>query len=218
MKEAYFTPQNIAAKSQEFSELAGVQRSCRFEYVPAKSALLVLDMQRYFLDEKSHASIPSAAAIIPGLLELSEGYRQKGLPVIFTRHLNDSGNAAMMDKWWQELITNDNPLGEIDSRFKAEVVIEKAQYDAFHDTDLEEVLRGRNVSQVVVCGVMTHLCCETTTRSAFMRGFEVFFPVDGTATYNEQFHRATLLNLSHGFAELAMVEDLLRRLRQADEN
>jgi bifunctional isochorismate lyase / aryl carrier protein len=57
---------------------------------------------------------------------------------------------------------------------------------------------------------MTHLCCETTARSAFMRGFEVFFTMDGTATYNEQLHRASLLTLSHGFALPVLMDELLR--------
>ena len=79
------------------------------------------------------------------------------------------------------------------------VVLQKKQYDAFHQTDLESILRGRGVEQVVVTGVMTHLCCETTARAAFVRGFEVFFCVDGTATYTEELHHAALLTLTHGF-------------------
>ena len=68
------------------------------------------------------------------------------------------------------------------------------------------------MSQVVITGVMTHLCCETTARSAFMRGFLPFFLVDGTATYNRHFHIATLTNLAHGFAHLARVQDILATL------
>ncbi|UCE25951.1 MAG: isochorismatase family protein, partial [Candidatus Zixiibacteriota bacterium] len=49
-----------------------------------------------------------------------------------------------------------------------------------------------------------------TARAAFMRGYEVFFPVDGAATYNEDFHRATLLNLCHGFAEMVLVDELIK--------
>lgn len=218
MKEAYFTASTIAVKSQEFSKLAESGHVRRFEFEPLTSALLVLDMQRYFLDEKSHAFIPSAPAIMPGLLQLIQAFRQRSRPVIFTRHLNDSSNAAMMDKWWQELIIRENPLSEIDDRLKANEVVEKSQYDAFHNTHLEGNLKDKNISQVVVCGVMTHLCCESTARSAFMRGFEVFFPVDGTATYNEAFHKATLLNLSHGFAELVTVEELLGSVRETNES
>ena len=61
----------------------------------------------------------------------------------------------------------------------------------------------------VISGVMTHLCCETTARAAFMRGFEVFFTVDGTATYNEALHRSSLLTLSHGFAIPVLIDELL---------
>ncbi len=56
---------------------------------------------------------------------------------------------------------------------------------------------------------MTHLCCETTARSAFVRGFEVFFTIDGTATYNKEFHFATLHNLAHGFALPILVDEIL---------
>ncbi len=75
-------------------------------------------------------------------------------------------------------------------------------------TSLEQELRSRGVEQVVVTGVMTHLCCETTARTAFVRGFEVFFCVDGTATYTEAFQRASLLNLAHGFALPVLCEEI----------
>jgi isochorismate hydrolase len=59
---------------------------------------------------------------------------------------------------------------------------------------------------------MAHLCCETTARSAFTRGFEVFFLVDGTASYNRDFHQASLLNLAHGFATLLLTGEALAAL------
>ncbi len=214
MKEDYLTGHNISAKSREFADLYIPDDTRRFEYKPSNSALLVIDMQTYFVDEKSHAFIPSAAAIIPGLLRLIDKYRERNRPVFFTRHLNDDPNTGVMDKWWGDLINSDSPLSVIDPRFPAneDEVIEKTQYDAFYNTDLEARLRENGVTQVIICGVMTHLCCESTARAAFIRGYEVFFPVDGTATYNEDFHRATLLNLSHGFAEMVLVEELIGTL------
>ena len=95
-----------------------------------------------------------------------------------------------MSPWWHgDLIRPEDPLSEVSPRFDVSKgkVVEKSRYDAFYQTQLEEALRGQKISQVVICGVMTHLCCETTARSAFMRGFEVFFTVDGTATQNEAF-------------------------------
>ena len=98
-----------------------------------------------------------------------------------------------------------------------EEVLDKSQYDAFYQTSLEGHLRAEGVTQVVICGVMTHLCCETTARSAFTRGFQVFFTVDGTATYNMDHHRATLVNLSHGFAVPVLVKDMVSAIGDSRE-
>ena len=178
---------------------------------PEHSALLILDMQRYFFEEASHAFIPSGKAIIPGIIKLIEVYDRKALPIVFTRHLNSDADAGMMSKWWRDLIREDDPLREIIPELDVTkgIVIKKSQYDAFHHTDLEDILRQKNVTQLVICGVMTHLCCETTARAAFVRGFEVFFTIDGTASYNEDFHRAALLNLSYGFAVPVLTDEIL---------
>ena len=55
---------------------------------------------------------------------------------------------------------------------------------------------------------MTHLCCESTARSAVVRGFEVFFLIDGTATYNQQFHFGSLYNLAHGVATQVLAQEI----------
>jgi len=184
-------------------------------FTPGATALLVVDMQGYFLEPESHAYLPSAEKIVPGLASLSMVFREAGLPVFFTRHLNTDENAGALGLWWNDLIRTESPLSEITPALDTSLgtVIEKSQYDAFHGTGLEELLRGRGVTRVVVTGVATHLCCETTARSAFVRAFEVTFPVDGTATYDEEHHLATLLNLTHGFATAVFVEDLAERVR-----
>lgn len=214
-KERYFTPDNTGGKARDMLARIEPFRARHPQTLrPEHSALLVLDMQRYFLEESSHAFIPAARAIIPGIVRLIDSYTQKSLPIIFTRHLNSDADAKMMSAWWHELIRANSPLSGITPELDTSngVVIEKSQYDAFHETTLEESLKQKGISQVVICGVMTHLCCETTARSAFMRGFEVFFAIDGTATYNEAFHRATLLNLAHGFAVLALIEEIIAAL------
>lgn len=213
-REAYYTPASIHFKSQEiFSSLLELKPRGQ-DFKPERSALLVLDMQRYFLDESSHAFIPSAPAILPAINALIQSYAQQGLPLFFTRHLNTPENAGLMASWWRGLLTPQHPLSDLDPRIRSASgrVIVKTRYDAFFDTPLADLLRERNVTQVVICGVMTHLCCETTARSAFMHGFEVFFTVDGTATYTEAFQRASLLTLTHGFATPVLTPDLLRRL------
>jgi len=212
MKENYFTGSSLAHQAAEFCRPFDGQRRRRLpSFSPGRSALLVLDMQDYFLDPSSHAFVPSAQAIIPGIQALCRAYAARELPLFFTRHINDTSNAACMATWWREIMTAAHPLSRITRQLDASAgfVVEKSQYDAFYGTSLEEMLHSKPSPQVVICGVMTHLCCETTARSAFVRGFEVFFTVDGTATYLESFHRASLLNLAHGFATPVLVHEIL---------
>jgi bifunctional isochorismate lyase/aryl carrier protein len=203
MKKAYFTEDNI--DSVAGAMLEEVRRRVRLREVPfepRKSALLILDVQRYFSDPGSHACIPSLPPVLSRIREIEASYSAAGRPVILTRHINTDEDAGLLATWWKDLIRSGTGYDEIVPGLRSEesIVLEKAQYDAFHGTDLEGILRERGVSQIVVTGVMTHLCCETTARSAFVRGFTVFLPVDGTATYDRDFHFGSLLNLSHGFA------------------
>ncbi|MFH2043266.1 MAG: isochorismatase family protein [Acidobacteriota bacterium] len=216
MKESYFSHRTIDALADKWLEQFGEEGQITHSlFNPGEAALVVLDMQRYFLDPLSHAFVPGSEEILRRIEALSTAFLEKRRPVILTRHINTPENAGLMASWWNDLIQSDSPLSRITSELpqdRAHIVI-KSRYDAFFETDLESFLHRHMVRQVVVTGVLTHLCCETTARSAFMRDFRVFFPVDGSATYNKDFHQATLRNLSHGFAHLS----LIRTLRQSLE-
>lgn len=181
-------------------------------------ALLVLDMQNIFLESDSHAFIPSAPELVPRLVELSEAFESRELPVVFTRHTNTRENAGAMGRWWRRLISPEEHSSRVFESFDTSwgAVLEKHQYDAFHGTGLENLLLEQGVTAVVITGVMTHLCCESTARSAFIRGFDVIFPVDCTATYNIDLHRATTMNLSHGFCSPTCGKAVLRELKRVD--
>lgn len=220
MRETYFTASTIEVKSQEMRRsIIDNQRVRTRRYIPEQSALLVLDMQSYFLEQTSHAFVPSAAAIIPGLQDLINAYYGLQRPVIFTQHINTTQDAGNMATWWHELIVSENPLSAIIPTLKTSrgITIQKSQYDAFYHSPLERLLHKHVVTQVVISGVMTHLCCESTARAAFVRGFEVFFLVDGTATYHERFHQASLMSLAHGFATLSMVSEILSAIAGEDD-
>jgi len=212
MKERYYTNESIDKKSGEIIRHAR-QFTPRhtIEFDINRAALLVIDMQNVFLRENSSAFIPSGEAVKPRIRHLQELFHQNKRPVIFTRHLNTAENAGMMSQWWNGLIDENYPASEISDYFDCsdDTILKKSQYDAFLGTDLEVILRRQGVGQVVVCGVMTHLCCESTARTAFMRGLAVFFVVDGTASYNEELHRGAIVNLAHGFAEPVSVDDLI---------
>ncbi len=215
MKSSYFTHKSIDDVSGGMlKRLEKSSKRHRFTFSPEGSALLILDMQKFFLDEDSHAFIPSAPAIVPKIKMLIDAFSKSNLPIISTRHINTEDDAMMMSRWWKDVIMEDDPLSEIvtELAFPNAEVIKKTQYDAFYRTQLEDVLSDMGVEKLVVTGVMTHLCCETTARSAFVRGFVVFMPVDGTATYNEDFHFATYLNLSHGFAVPVHSDEILKNM------
>lgn len=216
MKETYFTDLSLDQQARDlYQQVSDIIPIKTLEFKPEQSALLVLDMQSYFLEPASHAYIPSAGAILDGILQLMDAYSHYQLPIFFSQHVNTPENAAMMSIWWKDLITESNPLHRIIPEIEINVgkLIQKSQYDAFYQTSLDAMLHTAGASQVVICGVMTHLCCETTARSAFMHGYEVFYPVDGTATYQLAHHRASLINLAHGFASVVFVQDILDHFR-----
>ncbi|MBU8920618.1 MAG: cysteine hydrolase [Bacteroidales bacterium] len=171
-------------------------------FSPERSALLVLDMQGYFVDPGSRALIPSAPDIVQAVSSLADAFESAGAPTIFTRHLDVKGEAGMMERWWGGLICREDPLSKIwhELELEGREVLDKSKYDAFWGTGLDERLRDVGVERLVIAGVMTHLCVETTVRSAFMRDYEVFVPVDATATYNRELFDGSLRAIAHGFA------------------
>ena len=90
IKEKYFSHKTIDTKALELLNNTKiiVGRTKIQEFIPKKSALIVIDMQKYFCDEFSNAFIPSSVAIIPKIKILAEAYVDKNLPVIFTKHIN----------------------------------------------------------------------------------------------------------------------------------
>ncbi len=172
-------------------------------------------MQRFFCDESSHAYVPNAPLIAENINKLSSYCNDISIPVISTRHINNPENAGMMDKWWRDIISKDSPMCELAGNLvhKGSHIIDKPQYDAFYKTDLLDYLNNNNIDQIVITGVLTHLCCETTARSAFVHGFEVFFVVDATASYNDNFHTGAVINLSHGFAHTVLTDEIIAQLK-----
>ena len=173
-----------------------------------RSVLLLIDLQEYFRD--------LLQPILPRLLTLCTAARDAGLPLFFTRHDHNSGDmGGSLGEWWAGLIREKSPesclLSELKPRPK-EPVSAKSRYSAFFKTDLETRLRRQGIEDVIIGGVMTNLCCETTARDAFIRDFRVFFLADGTAAAADIYHRASLTNLAYGFATLMTCEKLFELL------
>jgi bifunctional isochorismate lyase/aryl carrier protein len=208
-------------KTKEWMELLrpylSEHRTMAHKFSPKASALLVIDMQRYFLERESHAFLPDSELILGNVESLVAEYRAKSLPIIFTRHaVLPNEEAGAMGRWWGDRIRNEDPMSEIVPSLKpknAETVLRKSKYNAFAGTDLEARLERLGVKQLMITGVMTHLCCETTARDAFTRDFDVFVVIDGMASSSEDLHVSSLKTLVDGFAIPVTTEEALRWLK-----
>lgn len=94
----------------------------------------------------------------------------------------------------------------------SDLIIDKNRYSAFQGKDLNDWLRKNGVEDLIISGVMTNLCCETTARDAFGYDYRVFFVADATATINEELHLATLKNLAYGFSYIIETRGLYSHL------
>ncbi|MFA4874637.1 MAG: isochorismatase family cysteine hydrolase [bacterium] len=178
------------------------------------SALLVIDMQRYFLCKDAPAFLPPPARLVPNVLDLIDLFRAAGRPVVFTRHAHRRGSdTGEMGRWWRNYLPwagtrHAELIPEIAPR-QGEPVITKTRYSAFEGTRLAAYLRRKRVSKLVICGVMTNFCVETTARHAFMKDFEVIVVSDACCSSKTRYHRASLLNLAYGFARISTTQQLL---------
>ncbi|MBA0738928.1 hypothetical protein Gogos_012241 [Gossypium gossypioides] len=167
---------------------------------PKTTALLVIDMQNYF------ASM--AKPILSNAITTINLCREASIPIFFTRHCHKSpADYGMLGEWWDNDLIFD---GTVDSELMPEIgrlskpdeVVEKNTYSAFENTRLHEMLMEKKVEEVIITGVMTNLCCETTARAAFVKGYRVFFSTDATAPSDSEMYEATLKNMAYGFAYL----------------
>ena len=187
-----------------------------------RACLLVIDMQNEFLDEAGADFFHNALDIVPNVKRVTAACRKAGIPVIYTghRHEDPAVDGGMTAEWWPEIrqgrsLRKGTRGVEIFAPLaprRGERVIYKHRYSAFYNTDLEVVLRGMGTTDLIVTGILTNVCCETTARDAFMRDFRVFLVADATAAAEPEFHLASLKNLAYAFAYVLTTDSLLRQL------
>ncbi|MDQ7821238.1 MAG: isochorismatase family protein [Candidatus Eremiobacteraeota bacterium] len=174
-------------------------------------ALLVIDMQEFFR--------PIAAPVLENVNALIGACRRASVPVIFTRHGHRdlSRDGGILAEWWGTLAMVGTPEWELLRELTVaedEKIIDKMRYSAFHGTDLHQHLTSLTRDQLIITGVMTNCCCETTAREAFMNDYRVFFVSDATATADEELHLSSLRNLAYAFAHVESTKGLLEALYQ----
>ena len=211
---SYVTPATLDRKTDEWLQTILPYNQHDWLIEPDNAVLLVIDCQNFFVSEPK----PKGAPILPRIQTLIDAFRDAARPVIFTRHMHkaDGSDLGLIGKWWSENIIENTPESEIRPALDVrpgDIVIRKNVYSAFQGTNLEEILRAFNITDIVIAGVMTNLCCETTARDAFCRNFRVFFPADATGTSSEDLHLATLMNIGFGFGPVLRTRDVVDRLR-----
>jgi nicotinamidase-related amidase len=181
----------------------------------AKTALIIIDMQRDFLEpggfgETLGNDVSRLAAAVEPCRKVLDAARRLGLLVIHTRegHRPDLSDAppAKVERGAPSLrIGAAGPMGRILIRGEpghdivaalypasGEPVIDKPGKGAFYQTELELMLRNRGIENLLVCGVTTEVCVNTTVREANDRGYRCVVLSDGCASYFPHFHEAGL--------------------------
>jgi len=162
-----------------------------YEVNPARMALVNVDMQLAFV-EGTPLSAANGVALLGIVNKLSAACRAAGIMVIHTKHTTraDGTNLGTMgvlcDPVREGYIQEGTKTVELHAGLDVEpgdIVLEKPRYGAFSGTDLDMILRGNDIDTIIVSGICTNICCETTAREAGMRDYFVFFMEDGTDTF-----------------------------------
>ncbi len=186
-----------------------------FKLHPARCALVVIDMQRDFIEQGGFGEslgndLTPVAAIVPTVAALIGLFRSRGLPIVHTResHAADLSDCppAKRNRGDPALRIGDvGPMGRILVRGEpgaaiipecapapGEIEIDKPGKGMFYATEVDAILKARGVSQLVFAGVTTEVCVQTSMREANDRGYECLLIEDATASYFPEFKAATL--------------------------
>jgi biuret amidohydrolase len=195
------------------NEIAALPYAYAFD--PAATALVIIDMQRDFIEPGGFGSalgndVSRLGAIVPVVARLLAACRGAGLLVLHTKeaHRPDLSDcpAAKLTRGRSRLRIGDpGPMGRILvsgepgndivaplAPAPGEVVIEKPGKGAFYATSLDAILHARGITHLLVCGVTTEVCVQTTMREANDRGYECLLVEDATESYFPHFKTATL--------------------------
>lgn len=191
---------------------------------PQRAALIVIDMQNDFchpegsLPKHHGLAVAASHAILPKLHELATAARSAGVPVIYTQMMNDPrtqspaflGRKAVFGRppicrtgsWGAELWGVEPEPDDIR--------VVKHRHSAFHGTDLDLRLRSLRRDAVVLTGVNTNVCVESTARDACALDYWTLVVADATAAYTLEEHLAALRNIDRYFGLVVSCEDVLR--------
>lgn len=218
--KSYVTTDTLSSRTKKWLKQIEPFNTHKMSLDVEKVALLVVDMQKFFLDPSSATFTCGGLPILPNIKKLIEAFRSRGRPVIFTCHVHNSNlcDAGIMEWWWEGMCLEGSEEAKVHDGIAPlpdEKIVYKHRYSAFYNTDLETVLRVLKIEDLVITGIMTNMCCESTARDAYYRDYRVFFLADATGSVTEEMHVASLLNLAFGFAYVTTSQAICAQLTQS---
>lgn len=199
---------------------------------PARTALLVVDMQRAFVEPGEAMEVPPARDVVPRIQQLIGVFREKRRPVVFTEFTYSPAAPLLVGELHPEhrpalpgaptgfgrpssscLEGEDNVrvIPELAPRAD-ELVIRKHYYDGFNGTVLDGALRARGVTTIVITGTMTDICVLGTVIGGFNREYRLIVVEDGVATLWPEIQRATLDIIRRAYARVLSAKEVADEL------
>ena len=199
---------------------------------PRRTALVVIDMQKSFVEPGAPSAVSTAREIVPNINRLADALRARGGLVVWVRTISNEDSFKNWSHFHDVLNTpersarrreamKDGAFGaelwpKLDVR-KDDLVVCKTRYSAFiqGSSPLEGELRKRGIVAVWIGGTTTNTCCESTARDAMLLDFRTTMVSDANADHNDEEHNATLINFCINFGDVASTDDLVQRLQPA---
>jgi nicotinamidase-related amidase len=193
-----------------------------FQIDPSSTALIVIDMQNAFVAPGATYETPPARDMMPNLERIIAFAREQRMPIIWTQSDHSAPFGGVMLKKFPTIredkyLWKGQPSFELYEKMpqpqENEYRVVKHKYDAFFETDLDSILRNHDTKTIVIVGTATNVCCESTARSGFFRDYQVAFPSDCNASFDEGMHQASLKTIDMFFGRVMTTNELLDEMR-----
>ncbi|WP_431929995.1 isochorismatase family protein [Nonomuraea jabiensis] len=185
----------------------------------SRAALLIHDMQAYFLRPFPQPAAPPLADLLSNVLSLREACAQHGIPVLYSRQPGGQSRAQrglLLDFWGPGLSDNpfDTAIPDALAPRPDDHVVEKTRYSAFHHTHLAEMLAGLDRNQLIICGVYAHIGVVFTAQDALRHGIKAFVAADGVADFSRHHHDMALRLISDRIGRVMATHSIITALSQ----